>query len=84
MQTLIGTSLPALPSKDNFKWNLKFIFSVLLRFLFTPEIIYIVVNPLLPSVPNIGRLTKILISIKEGIIKKISAYERRAYERRAY
>ena len=27
-------------------------------------------NPLLPSVPNIGRLTKILISIKEGIIKK--------------
>ena len=36
-------------------------------------------NPLLPSVPNIGRLTKILISIKEGIIKKIT-YERRAYE----
>ena len=29
------------------------------------------VNPLLPSVLNIGRLTNILISIKEGIIKKI-------------
>ena len=36
-------------------------------------------NLLLPRVLNIGRLTKILISIKEGIIKKIS-YERRAYE----
>ena len=35
--------------------------------------------PLLPSVLNIGRLTKILISIKEGIIKK-NSYERRAYE----
>ena len=37
------------------------------------------VNPLLSSVLNIRRLTKILISIKEGIIKKIS-YERRVYE----
>ena len=36
-------------------------------------------NPLLPSVLNIGRLTKILISIKEGIIRKIS-YDRPAYE----
>ena len=33
----------------------------------------------MPSVLNVGRLTKILISIKKGIIKKIS-YERRAYE----
>ena len=39
----------------------------------------VVLNPLLPSVLNIGRLTKIWISIKEGTIKKIS-YERRAYE----
>ena len=38
-----------------------------------------VFNPLLLSVLNIGRLTKILISIKEGIIRKIS-YERLAYE----
>ena len=37
------------------------------------------INPLLPSVLNIGRLTKISISIEEGIIKKFS-YERRAYE----
>ena len=36
-------------------------------------------NPILPSVLNIGRLTKILISIKEGIIQKTS-YERRANE----
>ena len=36
-------------------------------------------NPLVPSVLNIGRLTKILISIEEGILKKIS-YERRANE----
>ena len=39
----------------------------------------VLVNPLLPSVLNIARLTKILISIKEGIIKK-NSYERRAYE----
>ena len=37
----------------------------------------IFLNPLLPSVLNIGRLTKILISIKEGIVKKISCPEKR-------
>ena len=37
------------------------------------------VNPLVHSVQYIGRLTKILISILEGILKKIS-YERRDYE----
>ena len=34
------------------------------------------INPLVPSVLNIGRLAKILISIQEGIIKNMS-YERR-------
>ena len=43
------------------------------------KLINMEVNPFLPSILNIGRLTKILISIKEGITKKIS-YERRAYE----
>ena len=37
------------------------------------------INPLVPSVLNIGRFAKILFSIKEGIIKKFS-YERRDYE----
>ena len=37
------------------------------------------VNPLLPSVPYMTRLAKILISISEGIINKIS-YERIYYE----
>ena len=39
----------------------------------------IIINPLVPSVLNIGRLTKISISIQDRILKKIS-YERRAYE----
>ena len=34
------------------------------------------INSLVPSVLNIGRLSKILISFYEGILKKIS-YERR-------
>ena len=37
------------------------------------------INPFVPSVLNIVRLTKISILIEEGIIKKVS-YERRAYE----
>ena len=36
-------------------------------------------NSLVPSVLNIGHLTKILISIQEGILQKKS-YERRDYE----
>ena len=36
-------------------------------------------NPLLATVLYMGRLAKIVTSIQEGIIKKIS-YERRAYE----
>ena len=38
-----------------------------------------ILNPLVHSVHYIGRLTKILILILEGIPKKIS-YERRDYE----
>ena len=38
-----------------------------------------VLNPVVPSVLNIERVTKIFISVYEGIIKKIS-YERRTYE----
>ena len=37
------------------------------------------VNPLMHSVQYLGRLTKILILILEGILKKIS-YECRNYE----
>ena len=40
---------------------------------------YLEFKPLVPSVLNIRRLTKILISIYEGILKK-NSNERRAYE----
>ena len=36
-------------------------------------------NPLLPSVPYMARLAKILISMSEGILKK-NSYERCDYE----
>ena len=36
-------------------------------------------NPLVPSVLNIVRLTKISILIQEGILKK-NSYERHAYK----
>ena len=75
----LWTMLPYKKSYFRMTYENKFCYRIIYRIIFESIVFTYYINPLLPSVLNIGRLSKILISTKEGIIKKIS-YERRAYE----